>query len=218
MTARLGVAAILIAICMPGAVRAQSGRGGRVEVSGGGVFVGGFDLGETQAQLTSNAGGKFDLFSTSGKVKAAPGVQARLGFFLTRALAIEGGVRWTRPVFAVRITGDTEGAPDTTAEETLNQYLFDGSAVLHFGSPGGARATPFIFGGAGYLRELHEEDALVEEGVEFHAGGGVKIWMGASRRVGVRAEAGLSVRDGGFDVDEKRRAIPVAGGFLFWVF
>jgi hypothetical protein len=210
--------AILIVVGAAGAVHAQPGSGHRVEVSGGGVFVGGFDLGDATAQLTANAGGTFDQFSTSGRMKAAAGVQARLGFLLTRALTIEGGVRWTRPVFAVRITGDSEGAPDTTAEETLNQYLFDGSAVLHFGSPRSGRATPFVFGGAGYLRELHEEDALVEQGVEFHAGGGVKIWMGASRRLGVRAEAGLSVRDGGFDVDEKRRAVPVAGGFLFWVF
>ena len=217
MSARLGIA-ILIAACVPGVVHGQSRSGDRVEVSGGGVFVGGFDLGETTAQLTSNASGTFDQFSTSGEMKAAAGVQARLGVFLTRTLAVEGGVRWTQPVFAVRITGDSEGAPDTTAEETLSQYLFDGSAVLHFGTPRSARATPFVFGGAGYLRELHEGDALVEEGVEFHAGGGVKIWMGASRRIGVRAEAGLSVRDGGFDVEEKRRTVPVAGGFVFWVF
>ena len=199
-------------------VSAQSSGAGRVELGGGAVFVGGFDQGSRTAQLTSNAGGTFDQFSTSDKVDPVVGVQARLGVFLTRVLALEGGVRWTRPVFAVRITGDSEGAPDTTAEETVNQYLIDGSAVLHFGDRTRSPVVAFAYGGAGYLRELHEGDAFVEEGTEFHAGGGVKIWMGASRRVGVRMEAGLSVRDGGFDVEEKRRTVPVAGGFVFWVF
>ncbi|HET7217863.1 MAG TPA: outer membrane beta-barrel protein [Vicinamibacterales bacterium] len=217
MSARV-VMALLMAASLSSAAHAQSRTGGRVEISGGGVFVGGFDLGDRAAQLTANAGGTFDQFSTSGTVDPVGGLQARLGVFLSRALAIEGGVRWTRPIFAVRITGDSEDAPDTTAEETLNQYLFDGSAVLHFGDRTSNRAVPFIYGGAGYLRELHEGDALVEEGTEFHAGGGVKIWMGASRRVGVRAEAGLSVRDGGFDFQDKRRTVPVAGGFVFWVF
>jgi hypothetical protein len=215
---RVLTAIILVCTCLPTIARAQASNGRRWEIGGGGVFVGGFDLGERTAQLTSNAGGTFDLFSTEGKLEPAAGIQARLGVFLTRAFAIEGGIRWTRPVFSVRVTGDAESAPDTTAEETLNQYLFEGSAVWHFGSGRSGRARPFVYGGAGYLRELHEGDALVEEGVEFHAGGGVKVLLGDARRIGVRGEAGLSVRDGGFDFEEKRRAVPVVAGSVFWLF
>ena len=109
-----------------------------------------------------------------------------------------------------------EDAPDTTAEETLSQYLFDGSIVWHLGK---GRAVPFLFGGAGYLRELHEDDALLEEGLEYHAGGGIKWWFGERRRgVGVRAEAGVSIRDGGFDFKDGQRIVPTAGGFLFYAF
>ena len=216
--AAASIVTMLGIVSLPRPAAAQAANAGRVELSGGAVFVGGFDEGDRAAQLTSNSGGTFDQFSTSAKVDPVVGVQARLGVYLTRALAIEGGVRWTRPVFEVRISGDSEGAPDTTAEETMNHYLIDGSAVLHFGDRSTSRAVPFVYGGAGYLRELHEGDALVEEGTEFHGGGGVKIWMGASRRVGARLEAGLSLRDGGFDVEEKRRTVPVAGGFIFWVF
>ena len=50
--------------------------------------------------------------------------------------------------------------PTSTIEENLSQYLFDGSALWHFGS---GRAVPFVFGGAGYMRELHDADALVED-------------------------------------------------------
>ena len=74
---------------------------------------------------------------------------------------------------------------------------------------------PFLWG-AGYLRELHEDDAFVEEGLEYHAGGGIKWWFGQGRRrVGVRGEAGISIRDGGFDFEDGQRIVPTAGGFWF---
>ena len=134
-------------------------------------------------------------------------MQARIGFVVTPALVVEGGFRFTRPVYQVRVSGDAEGAADTTVEETLSQYVFDGSVVWQFtrAAFAGGRAVPFVFGGAGYLRELHEEDALVEEGLEYHAGGGLKWWFGQGRRrFGVRGEAGISIRDGGFDFKDGR--------------
>jgi hypothetical protein len=130
---------------------------------------------------------------------------------------VEGGIRLTRPVYEVRVSGDVENAADITIEETLSQYLFDGSLVWQFSH--GGRAVPFVFGGAGYLRELHEEDALVEEGVEYHAGAGLKWWFGqGGRRFGVRGEAGISIRDGGFDFKDSQRVVPVVGGSLIYSF
>jgi hypothetical protein len=196
---------------------------GSWEISGGGVFVGGFDLGERTAELTSNSGTTgtpSTFFTTDTRMDPGLGVLGRVGFYVTPALAIEGGVRFTRPSYTVRITDDVEDAEDVTAEDAISQYVFDGSAVWHFGrsSSTTSRVTPFVYGGAGYLRELHEGDALVEEGVEYHAGGGIKWWFGGRRRLGVRAEAGISIRDGGFDFEEKRRLVPVAAGSLLWAF
>jgi hypothetical protein len=193
----------------------------RLEVSGGGAFVGGFDLRERDAVLTSNTGTlgePFDFFSTDSRIKPAFGVLARIGFYVTASLAIEGGLRFTRPVHQVRITDDVEDAADTTAEETMSQYVIEGSAVWHFTTGHGARAVPFVYGGAGYLRELHEGDAFVEDGLEYHAGGGFKWWLGRSGRVGVRGEAGFSIRDGGFDLDDKRRIVPVVSGSVIYRF
>jgi hypothetical protein len=187
-------------------------------VSGGGVFVGGYDFGDKAAEETSNTGttgGSFTLFNTESRVKPAFGLLGRIGVFVTPTLAVEAGLRFTRPVFEIRNTDDTENATDVTSEETLSQYLIDGSAVWHFGS--GKRTVPFVYGGVGYLRELHEEDALVEDGIEYHAGGGVKWWFG-NGHVGVRAEGGLSIRDGGFDFDDGQRVVPVAAGSLIWLF
>jgi Outer membrane protein beta-barrel domain len=196
---------------------AQGPSRGSVEISGGGVVVGGFDLDARTAQLTSNTGttgGTFDFFKVDGKIETSYGLLARIGVFVTPAFSVEGGLRWTRPVNAQSITGDSENAPSITAEETLSQYVFEGSALWHFNA--GGKAMPFVYGGAGYLRELHEGDALVEEGVEFHAGAGLKWWLG--RKFGIRGEAGVSIRDGGFENDEKRRTVPVAAGSVIWVF
>ena len=202
---------------------AQSGGGqGRWELTGGVVLVGGYTLGERAAELTPNTGSSgFDLFTTDNEVKPAIALHARIGFVVTPALAVEGGFRFARPVYQVRISGDVENAPNTTAEEILSQYLFDGSVVWHVTRAGfgNGRGVPYLFGGAGYLRELHEDDAFVEEGLEYHAGGGIKWWFGQGRRrVGVRAEAGISIRDGGFDFTDGPRIVPTAGGSLIYSF
>jgi hypothetical protein len=212
-----------IALSAAAPVLAQSGGSasvsgqGRWELTGGGAFIGGYELGVRDAELTPNTGSSgFDEFTTDNKIKPAFGLQARIGFVVAPSLTVEGGFRFARPVYEARISGDVEDAPDTTAEETLSQYLFDGSIVWHLGK---GRAVPFLFGGAGYLRELHEDDAFVEEGLEYHAGGGIKLWFGEGRRgVGVRAEAGVSIRDGGFDFKDGQRIVPTAGGFLTYAF
>ena len=212
----IALSAAAPAVAQSGGQASVSGPG-RWELTGGGVLIGGYELGERSAELTPNTGSSsFEEFTTDNTVKPAFGLQARIGFFVTPGLTVEGGFRFARPVYEVRIGGDVENAPDTTAEETLSQYLFDGSIVWHLGK---GRAVPFLFGGAGYLRELHEDDALLEEGLEYHAGGGIKWWFGEGRRgVGVRAEAGVSIRDGGFDFKDGQRIVPTAGGFLFYAF
>ena len=105
---------------------------GRWELTGGGVLIGGYELGERSAELTPNTGSSsFDEFTTDNTVKPAFGLQARIGFVVTPALTVEGGFRFARPVYEVRVSEDIENAPDTTVEETLSQYLFDGSVVWH---------------------------------------------------------------------------------------
>jgi hypothetical protein len=198
-------------------------RAGSWEIGGGVAFVGGFDLGEAAAELTRNTttgSDPFTLFVTDGRVGSVPGVHGRLAYYVSPNLALEGGVRFAQPVLSLDLSGDAEGAPDITAEETLNQYVFSGSALWHFGRPSpGTRAVPFIFGGAGYLRELHEGQELVETGIEYHAGAGVKFWFGnARRRLGLRGDAGMSLRDGGVDPDGGFRPVPFGGASLVYLF
>ena len=102
--------------------------------------------------------------------------------------------------------------PDTTAEETVSHYLFEGSLVWHLRhlSFASGRAIPYLAGGAGYLRELHEGNQLVETGQEYHALGGLKYWLGSrARRFGLRIEGGVSARKKG--IRPRRRAAHAAG-------
>jgi hypothetical protein len=192
-------------------------------VGGGVVFVGGYDLGERAAELTRNAGtaaGPFEQFTTSSRVTGVPGLQGRLGYYLTHDLVVEGGFRFSQPVLEMRLTGDAEDAQDETAEETLSQYVFDVSAVWHLSGLAfsNGRGVPFVTAGAGYLRELHEGDELVETGTAFQVGGGFKYWFGDTRRIGMRGDVGVAIREGGIDFEESVRVLPTAGASVVFLF
>lgn len=199
-------------------------RAGSWEIGGGVAFGGGFDLGEAAAELTRNTtsgtAGPFTQFVTDGRVESSPGVEGRVGYYFSPRFALEGGVSFSQPSLAYDISGDTEGGQDVTAEETLDRYLFSGSALWHFARPSAStRVVPFIFGGAGYFRELHESQELVETGTEYHAGAGLKIWFGNTRRrLGLRGDAGVSFRDGGVDPEDKFRMVPTAAASLIYLF
>jgi len=193
---------------------------GSWEVSGGLLWQGGFDLGNRDAELTRNPAtgtGPYDLFTSASSLGSGLGVQARVAGYLSRSLALEGGLRITRPTLNIDLSGDVESAPELTATETLTQYVFDGSLVWHFAPFHKGRAVPYLAGGAGYMRDLHEGNALIETGVEYHGMAGLKWWLSSRpKRLGIRGEAGFSVRDGGFG--EGRRTVPVASASLIYLF
>jgi hypothetical protein len=200
-------------------------RAGSFEVNGGVTFAGGFGLGDSAAELTRNTTSgstSFDLFTSDSELGTAFGIGGRLGYYLSPKLAIEGGVSWSQPVLTINLTGDTEGAPDIESEETLDRWIIDGAVVWHFTQARAGRPSPlmpFVFGSIGYLRELHEGQQLVETGVVYQAGGGVKYWLGnARRRFGLRGDAGISVRDGGFDFEDGIRTVPVFSGSVVYLF
>jgi hypothetical protein len=195
---------------------------GSWEASGGFLWQGGFDLGAKDAELTRNpttGTGPLELFSSGTKLGSGIGFQARISGYVSKNLAIEGGLRLTRPLLTVKLSGDFESAPNQAAEETLTQYVIDGSAVWHFGTFHNGRGASFVAGGAGYIRDLHEGAELMETGTEYHALAGVKWWFsGRPRRLGIRGEAGFSIRDGGFDFREGTRTVPVASAGLTYLF
>ena len=220
----LGVAA-LTWFAVAGVAEAQvfvggdTPRRGSIEISGGGLYQGGKDLGRADAILTRNpaiSSEPLDLFTTESELTSAFGGQARLAFYVTSALALEGGVQLARPRLEVRAANDFEQASDTTAKATVKSYLFTGSALYHFGR---GRLVPFVIAGGGHARELYEGDEFLETGLEYHAGGGIKSWFGSGRRrFGIRAEALFSSRDLGTEEEGERRTVPTFGFSLAYIF
>jgi hypothetical protein len=222
--------AIVFCCVTPAAAQVWIGGGGSrpnagsVEFSGGVVYAQGYDLGTATASLTRNpttGSSPFELFDARSQVDPTPGVQAKLGVYVARSVSIEGGVQYSRPVLGVRLTGDAESADAITATETITRYVFDGAVVIHLlpMSFAGGRGVPFVTGGGGYVRELHEGNELAETGRQYHAGAGVKLWFGQRRRrVGVRGEVGVALREGGSDFSDGRRTVPTAGASLLYLF
>ena len=150
-----------------------------------------------------------------------------MAFNITRALAVEGGFVWTHPEVRSRITSDVEGVPDATITQNLDTYCVEASALFHMNALtfAGGRGLPFVAGGAGYLRQLDDDQVLVDTGQVYHAGGGVKVFFGdnTSRRtglirgIGLRADGRVYFRNGGFELEEDadlRTTWSVSGGLV----
>ena len=224
-TARLALAALALGLLVPAVAHAQpypgntGPRAGSFELGGGVVWMGGYDAGSRAATLSPNSstgGSPITLFTSESKVAPIAGVEARAGVYLGSRVSAEANFQYSRPVLRTTIGSDFENAESIDATETLSSYLVTGSLVYHFGS---GRVVPFVRGGAGYLRQLHEDNAELLTGSEVHGGGGVKIWFGtAGSRFGLRLDAGVSARSKSVAFEQKRRVLPVAGAGVVYVF
>jgi hypothetical protein len=178
------------------------------EIDVGGSWQARVPLGATSAPLTGNQGAPtVDLFDVNSEIDAFPSLEARLAFHVTRAFAVEGGFRYARPELETRITQDFEDAPDITAVSRFSQYAFELNGVLHLNGLRFGKSVPFIFGGGGYLRELHEGREVVETGQLFQAGVGIKQLLrrasrGLIRSLGVRADARFCGRRQGVELED----------------
>jgi hypothetical protein len=202
---------------------APSLRAHRLVLEGGVVWSGGYAIGDSAIELRGNAAGPtpppFTWFSTSSDVGSAASVIARIGFTLTPALAVEGGGVFGMPRLGFSIRGDAEASQQELEGEQLRQYLFDGALVWQLPMHMGTRARPFVLGGAGYLRQLHQERTLVETGQVYYGGAGVRYWLrggsGRTRSLGLRGDVRANWRSGGIDFENKTRFYPTAAVHLF---
>jgi hypothetical protein len=220
--ARLAVLAILLLVPVSAAAQVYPGsttpRAGTIEIGGGAIWTGGYDAGSGDANLSPNsaAGGPpVTLFTSSAEVTPATGIEARAGVYLGSRVSAEATFQFSRPNLRVDLDDDFENATAVEAVGRVSSYLFGGSVLYHFGS---GRIVPFVIGGAGYLRQLDEDNAEVLSGSEFHGGGGVKIWFGSSQHFGLRADAQVSSRSKSAGFEDKRRMLPVLGAGLTYRF
>ena len=196
-------------------------RPGSIELDAGALWLSGIDFGSTTASILRNQtpATSYPLFKTASEMKPAPALEARLGWRVTRVLGIEGAFRYARPALETRISGDVENAVSVDATTDLSQYVAEVSGVVHLTLFRiGRYGSPFVLGGAGYMRELDDMKVLVETGWLYHAGGGFKYMYsertrGLVRGLGIRGDARLYFRDGGYDLaDSSELRRHFAGG------
>lgn len=213
-----------VAQSTPPLATAQAPRAPRVELHLGGAWSPALGLGDQQALLTQNGvptGGESPLFATSTEIAGAPAFDGRVGLVVAADWRLVAGFSYGQPELRTTISGDTEQPASAVAVDRFDEYIVDGSIVW---SPrrwrfGGGRGVPFMLGGAGYLRQLLSERAVLETGLTYHVGGGAAWGMGRAAstgpRWGVDAEARLTWRVGGVDVEDNVRLAPRFGAGVF---
>ena len=199
----------------PSAQSAPAFESKKVVVSAGLSAARGYGVGDRTADLrrSGTSTSPFTLFRAESGIEGAPGFDARLAYALSRAFSVEVAGTFTRPELGVHISADAEGAPVTDASEDIGQFTFEVSGLWHLpGRTMGTRARPYLIGGLGYLRQLHEDRYLVETGSVAYGGGGVHYWfrgrVRGQRAMGIRGEASVVVRNRGIEFEDNRRAYP----------
>lgn len=211
----LAIAALLLPV-WPAAAQARKGSW---EIAPGAIWFSGADLGGSAATLEEPGGGEFVLFRTDTRLEGGFGPAVTLSLYLASRLAVEAGFSYARPGLSTRVTDDAEGADSVTSTISLRQYLVEGNVRWYLGrSRAGWR--PFIRAGGGYVRQLDDSSSHVETGRTGQAGLGLDRAFrdrtaGRLRRVGMRLDARVLARSGGFDVDDTVRIGFSAGALLF---
>jgi hypothetical protein len=153
------------------------------------------------------------LFDTDVAVQPGPAAEIRIGWRLAGRVFAEATGGLGLNDVRVRVTDDIEQAADVTVASRLTQITIEGGAlveVARLGGPGG-EIVPFVTGGGGYLRQVHEGRVLIETGRTIHGGAGVK-WRakvatprGLLQRLIVRGDVRVVSRSGGADIEDARR-------------
>jgi opacity protein-like surface antigen len=217
------VVATVLVTSAPSSAQTVQPTVARVELEVGGGLVSGAGLGATDADLRANAQTQrpFRLFTADSRFVRAPAVLVRAAVPLGRRFGLEGAVTWSRPEIRTSVDADAENAAPLTTAERIDQYIFDGSFVWVLDAFRlGDRVIPYVSGGGGYVRQLHEGRTLIEHGQAYHAGGGIKYWMftrrgGPVRSAGFRADARLQLLRGGIAFQERPRPQTAISGSVF---
>jgi hypothetical protein len=179
-------------------------------------------LGARQATLRGAGGSPFPLFSTSSELGAATRIEARAGYALTPRYVVEGQFGFVRPEVRTAISGDVEGGADESAAGYIDQYSVSVGVAVRLPVTF-AGVTPFLSGGAGYVRELRENLPPIENGYLVYAGGGVRRPLVNRpdrflRTVGVRGDVRWQRLDGVVQILNRPRSQAAISGSLFVMF
>jgi hypothetical protein len=212
------LAVVLLVSCSREAAAQSVLESGWLEVSAGAAWVGSQAFDSASATETTPSGSSFSLFNTSSELGGAAGFDARVGVRIAGTLVVEADATFARPELRVTIANDVENAPSTTAVERLQQYMIGGGATWYV--PRRNRIVPFVAGGGGYLRQLHDRALLVETGTYYQVGGGVLYLLTSQpgnrlKATGIRADVRAVILNDGVALDDGRHTAPAVAGSFF---
>lgn len=195
---------------------------GRYEAAVGVSWMGPTSYGSLDASLTPASGARYRLFSTSTELAAAPAFEVRLGRRLTRVIQVDLALGYASPMLTTSISNDAENGAATVASEPMRQISLVAAVVVYVPQwRAGSGVLPFVTGGGGYLRELHEGSTLLQTGGIYHVGAGVMIPLvsreraGGVKQFGIRADGHLLFRTGGVAMDGVAHTTPALAASVF---
>jgi hypothetical protein len=194
---------------------------GRLEVSAGSLWIGRRVLGSTGAHETTGAGGTLALFNTSTELASVLGFEGRVGVRVWRGFGAEIEASYGKPALKISIGNDVENAAPVTAVETMQQITIGAGVVWNVPyRPWSGRLVPFVTAGAGHLRDVHEEQTLIDTGHYYQYGGGVKVLLVSRSRsffkgLGARVDARAMMRAKGVAFDEAGHTSPAVAASAF---
>jgi hypothetical protein len=219
---RLVLVCVAIVLSAPPALAQAGDPPGRLELSIGPVWTGGVPLGARDANETTGSGGTFRLFSSSTELGSVSGFEGHIGLRVTSRLEAEASGSYSKPEMRTSVDSDfeTSNAP-LTITDTVKQFTIGGAALWYLRLPRlGSRTRLFVRAGAGYLRQLENDGALIVTGRTYDAGGGLKLALtsrqsGWLKGIGARVDARASVRQKGVIFDNRTHVAPEVGASLF---
>jgi hypothetical protein len=179
-----------------------------------GAAIGPLDGTETQP-----SGAPFSLFTAQSRIDDMPGVGVAITRRLGGLFSVEADGIWSRVTYRTQVLSDFESATLVSATNAATEFGVAGAGVVTFARH--SRLQPFLRGGAGWRRELSNDQTSSTDGRLVLAGGGVKYWWGANAatsRIGLRADVGVIGRSGGLATSDKIRFTPAAAAGLSFRF
>ena len=176
------------------------------------VFVGGVNAGSTSAVYTGPDGSLVPQFSIDKSIAPAIGVTSHLSIRVSSRVALEATAMWVRPELRTRLAGDTDGADNAVATQSVDRFVVGGGASVRLKRFG--RWHTFARASVGWLRELADDQSLYQDGWNAQLGGGANfLWKekrGRFKPYGIRTDVWLDVRHGGMSFAEKSRTLAPA--------
>jgi hypothetical protein len=191
----------------------------RFEIGGGARWLGSSSAGAVDAVETGNGTGPVTLFKSESSLKGQVGVELRAGVKVTGPFRLEASFAYHLAELATSVSADRESAAPVTATETLRHYQFEGGVLFQPDRWRVAHTRFFASGGAGYLRDLHQQQTLVETGWTSYVGGGLlqplterppRLTM-----IGLRLEARFVTLARAAAFDDRVHGAPAAAASLF---